>query len=101
MTPKVSVMIPVYNTAAYVGRCLTSLFEQTFDDIEYIIVNDATPDHAMDIVNNLVASYPHRRVKIIDHKTNKGSASARNTALDAASGEYLIYVDSDDWAEKI
>ena len=100
MTPKVSVMIPVYNTAAYVGRCLTSLFEQTFDDIEYIIVNDATPDHAMDIVNNLVASYPHRRVKIIDHKTNKGSASARNTALDAASGEYLIYVDSDDWAEK-
>lgn len=100
--PEISVCIPIWNVEGYVERCLRSVFEQTIaDKAEFILVNDCTPDHSMDIVQKVIQDYPHliRQIKIINHEFNKGLASARNTALDNALGKYLINVDSDDWCE--
>lgn len=99
--PKVSVCVPIYNVEKYIERCARSLFEQTLDDIEYIFVNDCTPDKSINVLNQVLNEYPHRQqqVKIISHQTNKGSAAARNTCLSAATGEYIGWCDSDDWVE--
>jgi len=99
--PKVSVLIPVYNVERYIARCAKSLFEQTLDDIEYIFVNDCTPDKSMDILNEIISCYPERKnqIRTIKHIKNRGLAAARNTGLDASSGEYIIHCDSDDWVE--
>lgn len=99
--PKVSVLIPIYNVEKYISRCAKSLFEQTLHDIEYIFVNDCTPDNSMDILNKVIEDYPHKKnhIKIIHHSENKGLAAARNTGVMAACGEYIIPCDSDDWVE--
>ena len=77
--PKVSVSVPIYNVEKYIEKCVRSLFEQTLDDIEYIFVNDCTPDKSMDILRRVLVEYPQRQeqVKVIDHKVNKGSATVR------------------------
>lgn len=100
--PEISVCIPIWNVEKYVERCLRSVFEQTIaDKAEFILVNDCTSDHSMDIAQKVIQDYPHLtgQIKIIEHEVNKGSAAARNTLLDNATGKYLIYVDSDDWCE--
>lgn len=101
-TPRVSVIVPVYNVEKYVERCVRSLFEQTLEDMEYIFVNDCTPDRSMEIIKMLMEEYPRRRmqVKIVGHTKNQGSAMTRNSGLKMATGEYVIYCDSDDWVEK-
>lgn len=101
--PKVSVVIPIYNVELYIEKCARSLFEQTLDDIEYIFVNDNTKDCSMDILYAIMAQYPHRRdqVKIINHDKNYGAAIARKNGILAATGEYLIHCDSDDWADPL
>ena len=96
---KVSVLVPVYNVSAYIERCARSLFEQTFDDIEYIFVNDATPDDSMERLEAVIRQYPEREVRIVSHERNRGQATARHTALLAASGEYVCCVDSDDYID--
>lgn len=96
---KVSVLVPVYNVSAYIERCARSLFEQTFDDIEYIFVNDATPDDSMERLEAVIRQYPEREVRIVSHERNRGQAVARKTALLAASGDYVCCVDSDDYVE--
>ena len=96
---KVSVLVPVYNVSAYIERCARSLFEQTFDDIEYIFVNDATPDDSMERLEAVIRQYPEREVRIVSHERNRGLAVARKTALLAASGDYVCCVDSDDYVE--
>ncbi len=98
---KVSVLIPVYNVSLYIEKCAHSLFRQTFQDIEYIFVNDATPDDSIEKLNAVLEQYPNRKnqVKIINHTHNRGLAAARNTAIDASSGEYISVVDSDDYVE--
>ena len=67
--PKVSVCVPIYNVEKYIEKCVRSLFEQTLDDIEYIFVNDCTPDKSMDILRRVLVEYPQRQeqVKVIDH----------------------------------
>lgn len=99
---KVSVLIPVYNAEAYIESCVRSLFEQSLEDIEYIFVNDCTSDKSLDILNEIMDEYPARKeqVKVISHSCNKGVASTRNTGLLYAQGEYIGWVDSDDWVEK-
>lgn len=99
--PKVSFLVPVYNVSAYIGRCARSLFEQTFDDIEYIFVNDCTPDDSMERLEAVMAQYPERagQVKIINHVSNQGLAVARKTAVLAATGDYVCCVDSDDYVD--
>jgi glycosyltransferase involved in cell wall biosynthesis len=101
MIPKVSILIPVYNVSAYIEKCAYSLFNQTFADIEYIFVDDATPDDSMEKLSKVIEEYPQRKnqIKIIHHSSNKGSAAARNTAIDASTGEFIAMIDSDDFID--
>lgn len=98
---KVSVIIPIFKTEKFIERCVRSLMEQTLDSIEYIFVNDCTPDKSVEIIERVVEDYPHRKsfIKIISHEKNRGLASTRNTGLRAATGNYIIYCDSDDWID--
>lgn len=100
-TPKVSVIIPVYRVEKYVERCTDSLMRQTLDNIEYIFVDDASPDNSMDIIADVIKRYPHRalQVRVIHHDLNQGLPAARNTGLAKASGEYVFHCDSDDYVE--
>lgn len=99
---KVSICVPVYGVEKYIERCAKSLFLQTYEDIEYIFVNDCTPDKSIDLLLRTLAIYPHRKhqVNIINHKCNRGLAAARNTAVKAANGDYILHIDSDDFLEK-
>ncbi|MDP4239584.1 MAG: glycosyltransferase family 2 protein [Bacteroidota bacterium] len=101
MNPKVSILVPVYNVSPFIEKCANSLFEQTFKDIEYIFVNDATPDDSMEKLQKVIFKYPERKdsIKIIHHATNRGLAATRNTALDASTGDFIAVVDSDDFIE--
>lgn len=102
MIPKVSIIIAVYNCEKYIESCARSLFEQTLDDIEYIFVNDATPDKSIIILNNVIMDYPYRlsNIKIINLEKNSGVANARRIGIDNSTGEYIIHCDSDDWVDK-
>lgn len=99
--PKVSIIVPVYNVEQYIERCAVSLFEQTYSDIEYVFVNDCTPDHSVDVLKRVLSRYPQRsdQVKIINHDHNRGIAATRNTALDNCTGDFVCYADSDDLVE--
>lgn len=97
--PKVSVVIPVYGVEQYIERCARSLFEQTLDDIEFIFVDDCTPDKSIEILERIVEEYPIRNVMILHHEMNKGLPTARQTGLKVATGEYIIHCDSDDWVD--
>ncbi len=101
MTPKISILIPVYNVAAYIERCAHSLFQQTLDSIEFVFVDDASPDDSIALLEKVVEEYPHRKmqVNIIRHPVNQGIGATRNTLLNAATGEYLMWVDSDDFLD--
>jgi len=101
MNPKVSVLVPIYNVSDYIERCAHSLFQQTFDDIEYVFVNDCTPDDSIEKLQKIIEQYPNRKafVKIINHEKNRGLAAARNTAINNALGKYIQHIDSDDWVE--
>ena len=97
----VSILVPVCNVERYIGKCLFSLFEQTYNNIEYVFVDDCGVDKSMSILYSVLEKYPIRKekVKVIRHDRNRGLAAARNTALMAASGDYVIHVDSDDYLE--
>lgn len=97
--PLVSIIVPVYGVERYIERCAVSLFEQTYKDIEYIFVNDATPDKSIDVLREVIQRYPERAksVRIVEHPHNKGLSAARNTGLDYVTGEYIWHVDSDDY----
>lgn len=95
---KVSVVIPVYKVEAYIERCVRALMEQTLGDVEFLFVDDASPDDSMEIVKRVVAEYD-RNVRILVHEKNKGLPAARNTGMEAATGEYIYHCDSDDWPE--
>lgn len=99
--PKVSILIPVYGVESRIERCAISLFEQTYDNLEYIFVNDKTPDKSIEILNEIIKRYPSRAnsVKIIEHNKNSGLAVARNTAVENSTGEFVIHVDSDDYLD--
>ena len=93
--PLVSIVMPVYGTEAYVGRAIQCVRLQTYDNWELIIVDDCTPDASADIAREAAAS--DERIRIISHKSNRGLASARNTGIAAAHGEFLWMPDSDDF----
>ena len=100
-SPKVSVIVPVYAVQEYVGKCAVSLFSQTWDNCEFIFVDDGTPDRSVDIIEKILDSdFPavKPRVRIL-HEPNSGLPHARMTGLAAATGDFVIHVDSDDWVE--
>lgn len=93
-------MIPLYNVEKYVGRCVESLFSQTYKNIEYVFVNDCTPDRSMDVINTCIERFGVRdRCKIIEHSTNMGIPTSRNDCLDNATGDYILFIDSDDYID--
>lgn len=96
---KVSVLVPIYNVEKFIGECANSLFSQTYSDIEYVFVNDCTPDHSVEALRSIINKYPERSdsIKIISHEVNKGLAAARNTGVLNAKGDFLFHVDSDDY----
>lgn len=98
---KVSVIIPVYRVEKFIGKCAASLFSQTLDDVEFIFVDDASPDNSMAVLEECIQQYPQRKaqIRMLVHKENKGLPAARNTGLAAASGEYVFHCDSDDFVE--
>lgn len=99
---KVSLIIPIFKVRNFIERCVCSLFEQTMKDMEYIFVDDASPDDSIDILMSYLEKYPERReqVQILTHKKNQGLPAARNTGLAVATGEYIFHCDSDDFVEK-
>jgi len=94
---KISIIVPVYNVAEYLEKSLESLVNQTFDDYEIILVNDGSNDSSLDILNKYAEKYPEKIVVI--NKKNGGQASARNLGIEKARGEYVIFVDSDDYID--
>src|SRR5574344_640109 len=99
--PKVSIIIPIYNVEKYIERCARSLFEQTEEDLEFIFVNDVTPDNSIQILNGVIKDYPSRKnqIKILENEKNLGIAETRFKGIMEASGEYIIHCDSDDWVD--
>lgn len=95
-TLKVSIIVPVYNSEKYLEKCLDSLINQTLNDIEIICVNDGSKDSSADVLKKYLEK--DKRIKIIT-KENEGLSAARNDGLKVASGEYIGYVDSDDWVD--
>ncbi len=93
MNPKVSVIIPAYNTEAYIAKAIESALEQTLTDIEVIIVDDGSSDKTVEVAK----SFTDQRLKIIVNEQNFGAAASRNRALRAAQGEWIAVLDSDDW----
>lgn len=98
---KISLIIPIYKVERFIERCVVSLMEQTLDEVEYIFVDDASPDGSVNILREVVERYLSRKdyVKIITHRENKGLPAARNTGLAEATGEYIFHCDSDDFVE--
>ena len=94
----VSVIVPVYQVSDYVERCLRSVMAQTYSDIECIIVDDATKDDSIEKCERLIGEYDGPILfRIIHHEQNRGLSAARNTGFDAANGEYVYFLDSDDY----
>ena len=94
--PKISIIVPVYNVEPYLRQCLNSLVNQTLKDIEIICVNDGSPDDCLSILHEHAEK--DNRIAVINQK-NTGLSGARNSGLKVASGEYVMFVDSDDWVD--
>jgi len=97
MQPLLSVIIPVYNAEKYIERCLNSVVGQTYENLEIILVDDGSPDNSGKICDAYAVKYPGIRVI---HQQNYGVSTARNNGIDAAAGEYITFVDPDDWLEQ-
>ncbi len=96
----ISVITPVYGVEKYIEKSLRSLFTQTkTDGVEFVLVNDCTPDNSMEVARRVISQFPNLTVKIVEHEKNGGLAAARQTGIMAASGKYMIHIDSDDWCE--
>lgn len=96
--PKVSVIVPFYNVEEYIEKCLETLVSQTLEDIEIILVNDGSKDKSIEILNKFLKMYPDKLVYL--EKENGGLSDARNYAINYAKGEYIAFLDSDDYVEK-
>lgn len=96
---KVSILVPIYGVEKYIEKCVVSLLEQTYPNIEYVFVNDCTKDNSVGVLERILNNYPQRKsqVRIINHEQNKGLGAARRTALVNSTGDFLLHVDSDDY----
>lgn len=94
MNPKISIIVPIYNTEKYLEECLDSILRQSMRDIEVICINDGSTDSSAQLCDAIMAR--DKRVVVV-HKENGGLSSARNTGIEHAKGQYILFVDSDDW----
>ena len=98
---KVSILVPFYKVERYVSRCVESLFTQTYKNIEYVFVNDCTPDRSMEVINEMIDKYGvASKCKMIVHEQNLCISASRNDCLDNMTGDYFLFVDSDDYIDK-
>ncbi len=95
----VSVIIPVYNAERFIARCITSVLDQSYADIEVIIVDDCSTDSTLSVLRDMLEERNDSRVSLICHEHNQGSAAARTTGINAAHGDYMVHVDCDDWVD--
>lgn len=98
---KVTVIVPIYGVERFIERCVKSLMEQTLSEVEYVFVDDASPDCSLQILEKVMLEYPDKagNVRIVHHDVNKGLPAARNTGLSVAQGEYIFHCDSDDYVD--
>lgn len=97
---KVSILVPFYKVEKYVGRCVESLFTQTYHNVEYVFVNDCTPDNSMEVINDKIEEYGlASKCKMIVHEQNLGISASRNDCLDNMTGDYFLFIDSDDYID--
>lgn len=99
---KVSIIVPIYGIENFIGKCATSLFEQTYKDIEFIFVNDNTQDNSIKILNGIIDNLSDeikRRISIINKVKNEGLPQARKTGIENCTGDYILHCDGDDWIE--
>lgn len=96
---KVSILVPVYGVEKYIEQCADSLFSQSYEDMEFVFVDDCSPDASIDILQRTLHCYPARQeqVKVVRHPVNRGLGASRKSALAASSGEFVLNVDSDDY----
>lgn len=103
--PKISVIVPVYGVEQFIERCARSLFEQTLCDIEYIFIDDCTPDQSIRILNDIIEEYKQRLladnkiVRVEKMSSNSGLPSVRKYGIKLATGDYIVHCDSDDWVD--
>jgi Glycosyltransferases, probably involved in cell wall biogenesis len=97
----VSVIVPIHNVGKYIERCAEALMNQTLESIEFIFVDDASPDNSMEVLAKVLERHPERKddVRIIRHEVNKGLTQTRNDGLNIATGDFITHCDSDDWPE--
>lgn len=97
-----SIIIPIYKAEQSIERCVRSLMEQTMkENIEFIFINDCTPDTSMEILRRIINEYPQRKkqIRIIENETNMGVSATRKIGIEAANGKYIGWCDSDDWVD--
>ena len=98
--PEDYVIVPEYTSELYVERAIISLMEQTLNDVQFIIIDDGSKDHSLNIIKQVIARYPARQEQVIlISRENRGVAATRAQGMELATGDYLIHLDSDDWAE--
>lgn len=96
----ITIITPFYKVASYIEKCAESLFSQTLKGIEYLFIDDASPDESRSLLEGVIDRHPCMNVRILTHEQNKGLPAARNTGLKEAKGDYIFHCDSDDWIEK-
>ena len=98
---KISIIVPIYKVEKFIKRCADSLLGQTFREVEFIFIDDATPDDSIRLLQEVIESYPERKehIRILRHNKNLGLPAARNTGLVVATGEYVFHCDSDDYVD--
>lgn len=96
MLPLVSINIPVFKCEDYIIRCLDSVKNQTYSNLEIILVNDCTPDNSIALIENFIKENPELNIQLIHHSENQGLSVVRNTGIDISQGKYLYFLDSDD-----
>lgn len=99
---KLSVVVPIYKVEPYIEKCARSLFEQTYEKLEYIFVDDCSPDKSVEVLEKVLGDYPNRQsqVKLIRLEKNSGVIAARKRAYEIATGDAIIHCDSDDWVDE-
>ena len=92
--PLVSLLVPIYGVEKFIEKCAVSLFEQTYSNIEYVFVDDCTPDNSISVLRDIIAEYPGRKskVRILHHEYNRGLAAARKTSIENADVEDVMPV---------
>lgn len=96
MDPMISVIVPIYNVEKYLARCVDSIVNQTYKNLEIILVDDGSPDRCPQVCDDYAEK--DSRIKVV-HKKNGGLSDARNAGMAVATGEYISFIDSDDWIE--